>query len=153
MIRTSRGSTRISTGSSHIHSLYTKPLSSLISESSVGHHLYADDTQLFFSFALLSLFVTSEYFANSVRLQTAIDLVSQSMSSNLLSLNQSKTELLIGLPAQLANCLTFLFSCHLITLLNQLTQHTILRRYSRFYTLLMSDHISSVSKSCLSRFL
>jgi hypothetical protein len=30
--------------------LYTTPLSSLISDSSVKHHLYADDTQLFISF-------------------------------------------------------------------------------------------------------
>jgi len=30
--------------------LYSTPLSSLISDSSVGHHLFADDTQLFISF-------------------------------------------------------------------------------------------------------
>jgi len=69
--------------------LYTTPLSSHISDSSVGHHLYADDTQLFISF------VTSEFSTNIVHLQTTIDLVSQWMSSNLLSLNQSKTEFLL----------------------------------------------------------
>ena len=31
--------------------LYTTPLSSLISDSSIKHHLYADDTQLFISFS------------------------------------------------------------------------------------------------------
>jgi len=30
--------------------LYTTPLSTLISSLSLNHHLYADDTQLFFSF-------------------------------------------------------------------------------------------------------
>jgi len=73
------------------------PLSSHISESSVGHHLFADDTQLFITFR------TPEFSANILHLQNTIDLVSQFISANLLSLNQSKTEfLLIGLPAQLS---------------------------------------------------
>jgi len=33
-----------------IYILYTTPPSSLISDSSVGHHLFADDIQLFISF-------------------------------------------------------------------------------------------------------
>jgi len=73
------------------------PLSSHISESSVGHHLFADDTQLFITFR------TPEFSANILHLQNTIDLVSPWMSANLLSLNQSKTEfLLIGLRAQLS---------------------------------------------------
>ena len=35
--------------------LYTTPLSSLISDSAAGHHLYADDTQLFISFVASEL--------------------------------------------------------------------------------------------------
>ena len=35
--------------------LYTSPLRKLISSSSVDHHLYADDTQLFISFSPHSL--------------------------------------------------------------------------------------------------
>ena len=58
--------------------------------------MYAEDAQLFISF------VTSEFSATILHLQATVDLVSQWMSANLLSLNQSKTEfLLIGLPAQL----------------------------------------------------
>ena len=77
--------------------LYTTPLSSLISDSSVKHHLYADDTQLFISFA------ASDFSTNISHLRATIDLVSNWMSSNLLSLNQSKTEfLLIGLSTQLS---------------------------------------------------
>jgi len=30
--------------------MHTTPLSSLVSSLSINHHLYADDTQLFFSF-------------------------------------------------------------------------------------------------------
>ena len=43
--------------------LYTTPLSSLISDSCVGHHLYADDTRLFISFA------ASDFSANISHLQ------------------------------------------------------------------------------------
>jgi len=77
--------------------LYSTPLSSLISDSSVGHHLFADDTQLFISFR------AHEFSANIIHLQNIIDLISQWMSANLLSLNQSKAEFpLNGLPAQLS---------------------------------------------------
>jgi hypothetical protein len=77
--------------------LYTTPLSHLISSLSLNHHLYADDTQLFFSF-----FPTS--FSESVaHLQSALSKISDWMSANLLTLNPNKTEfLLIGLPTQLA---------------------------------------------------
>jgi len=75
----------------------TTPLSSLISDSSIGHHLFADDTQLFICFR------APEFSANILHLQNKIHLVFQWMSANLLSLNQSKTEfLLAGLPAQLS---------------------------------------------------
>jgi len=83
--------------------LYTTPLSSLIPDSSVGHHLFPDDTQLFISFR------APEFSANILHLQNTIDLVSQWMSAslliaNLLSLNQSKTEfLLIGCELRLAS--------------------------------------------------
>jgi len=92
--------------------LYTTPLSSLISDSFVGHHIYADDNQLFISF------VTSEFSTNISHLQATVDLVSQWMSSNLLTLNQSETEfLLIGLPAQLSTIsdLSLLMPCNTIT--------------------------------------
>ena len=63
----------------------------------MNHHLYADDTQLFISFA------ASDFSANMLHLQDTIALVSNWMSSNCLSLNQTKTEfLLIGLPVQLS---------------------------------------------------
>jgi len=63
--------------------LYTTPLSSLLSDSSVKHHLYTDDTQLFISFSPL------DFTLNIAHLKNTID--NASMSANLLSLNQSKT--------------------------------------------------------------
>jgi len=69
--------------------LCSTPLSPLISDSSFGHHLFADDTQLFISFR------TPEFSANILHLQNTIDFVSQWLPANLLSFNQSKTEFLL----------------------------------------------------------
>jgi len=112
--------------------LYSTPLSSLISDSSVGHHLFADDSQLFISFR------APEFSANIIlrHLQNTIDLVSPRMSYNLFSLNQSKTEfLLIGLPAQLSKVsdpsLLMASNVNIIPA----TSARNLKRYFRFYFL------------------
>ena len=77
--------------------LYTTPLSSIISQSSVNHKLYAYDTQLFLSFS------ADTFSENILLLQNTISNISSWMASNFLSLNPAKTEfLLIGLPAQLS---------------------------------------------------
>jgi len=116
--------------------MYTNPLSTLISSLSLNHHLYADDTQLFFSFH-------PRNFDSSIsHLQTVLQLISSWMSANLLTLNSPKTEfLIIGLKQQLskidnsslntthsARNLGFIFDEHLA----------------------FSDQISSLSKSCYS---
>ena len=77
--------------------MYTIPLSTLISSLSLDHHLYADDTQLCFSFHPLN-------FDSSIsHLQNALQHISSWMTANLLTLNSSKTEfLLIGLKNHLA---------------------------------------------------
>ena len=72
-----------------LFSLYTTPLSSILTSTSISHHLYADDTQLFISF------LPSSYSSSINLLQSAISNVSSWMSANLLSLNPSKTEFLI----------------------------------------------------------
>ncbi len=114
--------------------MYTTPLSTLISSLSLNHHLYADDTQIFFSFH------PSDFDVNFSRLQDSLQLISSWMHSNLLTLNSSKTEfLLIGLKKQLlkvnssslntshsARNLGFVFDQHLT----------------------FSDQIDAVSKSC-----
>jgi len=77
--------------------MYTTPLSTLISSLSLDHHLYADDTQFFFSFNPLN-------FDSSIsHLQNALQHISSWITANLLTFNSSKTEfLLIGLKTQLA---------------------------------------------------
>jgi len=71
--------------------------STVISNSAANHHLYADDTQLLLSFSAL------HFSHNITHLVNTIANVSNLMSSNVLSLNPSKTEFLIfGLPQQLS---------------------------------------------------
>ena len=78
-----------------LFNLYTTPLSSLISASSISQLLYADDTQLFV------YFVPKNFSSAINNLQSTITLISSWISSNYLILNPSKTEfLLIGLPQQ-----------------------------------------------------
>ena len=139
----SGGSSRFCTWSSSLHHLH-HPHSSLISESSCCHHLYADDTQLFISFA------ASDLSANIVHLQATIDLVSEWMSSNLLSLNQAKTEvLLIGLSAQLSKIAdpTLLMPSNVAIVPADSARNLGVIFDS---TLSMSHHISPVSKACFS---
>jgi Reverse transcriptase (RNA-dependent DNA polymerase) len=122
--------------------LYTTPLSSLICESSMNHHLYADDTQLFISFA------ASDFSANMLHLQTTIALVSNWMSLNFLSLNQTKTEfLLIGLPVQLSK---ISYPSLLMPSQVAITPANSARNLGVVFDseLSMIHHISSVSKSC-----
>jgi len=76
--------------------LYTTPLSTLINQSSVNHHLYADDTQLFISFS------PNSFNSNIAILQTLLNKITSWTAANFLCLNPSKTEfLLIGLSQQL----------------------------------------------------
>jgi len=124
--------------------LYTTPLSTLISELSVDQHIYADDTaddtQLFFSFS------APDFSQNVFHLETTINSVSTWMSANLLSLNQSQTEfLLIGLSKQL-----YKVSDATLHMPSNVTINPSARNLGVIFdsSLTMSDHISSVSKSC-----
>ena len=64
--------------------MYTTPLSTLISTLSLNHHLYADDTQLFFSFH------PRNFDSSIAHLQAALRHISSWMSANLLTLNSWK---------------------------------------------------------------
>jgi hypothetical protein len=121
--------------------LYTTPLSTLISNSSVDQHLYADDTQLFLSFS------AADFSHNINHLENTISSVSNWMSSNFLSLNPSKTEfLIIGLPQQLSK-----LSSPIIHLPNNVTLSPVdsARNLGVIFdkNLTFSQHISAISKS------
>ena len=78
-----------------LFNMYTTPLSTLI--SSLNHRLYANDIQLFISFA------PTIYITAISQLQDTISDIWFWMTSNILSLNASKTEfMLIGLAQQIS---------------------------------------------------
>ena len=122
--------------------LYTTPLSTVISNSSAHHQLYADDTQLFISFS------AADFAHNISHLEQTISNVSNWMSSNFLSLNPSKTEfLLIGLPQQLKKIATPVIHLPNGVVLSTVTSARNLGViFDSNFT--FSEHISSVSKSC-----
>ena len=75
--------------------LYTTPLSTVISNSSANHHLYADDTQLYLSFS------AAGFSHNITFLETAVSNVSNWI--DVYKFSPSRTEfLVIGLPQQLS---------------------------------------------------
>jgi hypothetical protein len=121
--------------------LYTTPLSYLIESSCADHHLYADDTQVFMSFS-------SESFHSSLAsLQTVLSQVSSWTTANFLSLNPSKTELvLFGLPRQLAKIdnPSILFDGSVIK------PTTSARNLGVIFdkNLSFDDHISNLTKQC-----
>ena len=122
--------------------LYTTPLSTLISSTSVDHHLYADDTQLYISFKP-SFFSDVE---NS--LKSTFTAVSKWMAANLLALNSSKTEfLIIGCPKQLAK----LTSSHIaLTPDTTITASSSARNLGFVFDthLTYHDQISALTKAC-----
>jgi len=115
---------------------YTTPLSTVISSLSLYHHLCADDTQLFLSSH------PSDFQANISYIQNALTQITSWMTSNLLSLNSSKTEfLLIGLKRQFSKI-------HNSSTPIDTTQSA--RNFGFIFDehLSFSDQISALSESC-----
>ena len=71
-----------------LFTLYTTPLSSLVSGHAIPHHLYADDSQLYVSFS------SGNSAAALNGLQSCLAFVQSWMSTNKLKLNPDKTEFL-----------------------------------------------------------
>src|SRR4029077_16400093 len=90
-----------------LFNLYITPLISLFQNTPITPHFYADDTQLYISFA------SSDVDRALAQLSTALDSAHQWLTLNRLSLNPSKTEyLLIGTPQQRSKILSSSITFH-----------------------------------------
>ena len=122
-----------------LFSLYTTPLSYLLTESNLPFHLYADDTQSYISFK-------SDDSATALALlSNTLDKVHSWLSSNRLSLNPSKTEFLIVGTNQQRSKLTFNsfnFSGTTVSLSNSVRNLGVIFESD----LSLSKHIASVVK-------
>ena len=125
-----------------LFTLYTTPLSNLINTSSVQHHLYADDTQLYISLSPNNVQDQIE------KLKSCATNISNWMNAMKLKLNPEKTELLIIGPKNKRSQIENLWPLNILD-----TSIEPVGEARNLGVLFDSDlsfrkHISSVIKSC-----
>ena len=125
-----------------LFSLYTNPISSIIhSHSSINHHFYADDTQLYIT-------LTPTNFSHSIqKLKNCLSDIQNFMSANKLKLNPEKTEfILIGSKNNHKQLLPH-FPINILS--NQVSPAQSVRNLGVVFdsNFSFSDHVSQVIKS------
>ena len=75
-----------------LYSMYTSPLTDIVSKHNMNHHFYADDSQIYLSFKPSA---AGEPTTSKLRIESCIHDVNNWMSANKLLLNHDKTELLV----------------------------------------------------------
>ena len=108
----------------------------------MSYHFYADDTQLYLVFEPLENWIDI-----SKRLEDSLTDISSWMCSNMLKLNEDKTEVMLFAPKHRVKDLQ---DCHLTFGGNVVTSSECAKNLSVYFekTLSMNQQVSSVSKSC-----
>lgn len=108
----------------------------------MSYHFYADDTQLYLVFEPLENWIDI-----SKRLEDSLTDISSWMCSNMLKLNEDKTEVMLFAPKHRVKDLQ---DCHLTFGGNVVTSSECVKNLGVYFdkTLSMNQQVSSVSKSC-----
>ena len=127
---------------SRLYCIFAKPISEICRRHNFSHHSYADDTQVYLVIKLLDNWKNI-----SRRLETCLSDVSVLMSSNMLKLNQDKTELIVFAPKHRVKefsecCLSFDGTT--------VTNASFVKNLGIFFcrTLCMQKQASAITKSC-----
>ena len=125
-----------------LFSLYTTPLSSLISSHSLDHELFADDTQMY------TCFTPNSYSDAACCLQKTFQSISSWMSANFLALNPSKTEfMLFGTPQQLVKlndvCLSISSDISISPASSVKNLGVVFDKHLSFH-----EHVTKISQAC-----
>ena len=108
----------------------------------MSYHFYADDTQLYLVFEPFENWIDI-----SKRLEDCLTDISSWMCSNMLKLNEDKTEVMLFAPKHRVKDLQ---DCHLTFGGNVVTSSECVKNLGVYFdkTLSMNQQVSSVSKSC-----
>lgn len=125
-----------------LFSLYTTPLSSVISKFSIPHHFYADDSQLYVSFSM------RDSTAALQTLQSCLNSVQSWMQANKLKLNPEKTEFLLIGHEQQRKKYFGLFPYHLLNISTSPADKA--RNLGVIFdrNLNLQSHVTAVCKAC-----
>lgn len=126
-----------------LFTLYTTPLSSVISEYAVQHHLYADDSQLYVSFT------SSDSMASLRILKSSLESTQKWMQMNKLKLNPDKTEFLLIGNNQQRNKYLSMFPVNLLGADTNPTKQAKNLGVIFDQNFTFHSHISMICKSCL----
>ena len=121
---------------------YISPVSHLITSHNLGHHHYADDTQLFIS-------ITPKQYPSTIQtLTSCINAIETWFLCNNLQFNTTKTEISLLGSFHLVNSLSHLTSIHLGDESVTVSPSLKILGVSLDNKLTFSSHITSVIKSC-----
>lgn len=122
--------------------MFSKPIGQICKRHNMSYHCYADDTQ-----AYLVIKPIDNWINIATRMEACLSDISAWMKSNMLKLNQDKTELIIFTTKQrtkdFVNC-SISFDGHIVN------EASVVKNLGVLFdkTLTMEKQVSSVSKSC-----